>query len=273
MMDDDASKEAYWKLGSILKGMGKVCIAYSGGVDSNLLIHAAVKVLGPENVLAATAVSGTYTKSELEHTKNVTGRLGTEHMIVYTNELDDPHFRSNPPDRCYICRGAFFSKLVPQAAERGFKIICDGANIDDISDHRPGRKAAKEAGVRSPLIEAGIDKEAVRAISRELGIEGWDRPSSPCLASRVPYGDEITEDKLRMIEEAESFLASLGFKGARVRHHGTIARIEVPLEMMEKLIEKGLRDDISPHLKKLGFTYICLDLGGYRMGSLNEPLE
>lgn len=272
MSSKDPPMEAYERLQAILKELNRVCIAYSGGVDSNLLLHAAVRTIGPVNVLAATAVSGTYTASELDHARKVASSLGVEHIILNTNELEDPLFRSNPPDRCYICRGTFLSKLVPIAIEKGFPVVCDGSNLDDLSDHRPGRKAAMEAGVRSPLIEAGIDKENVRSISKELRIEGWDRPSSPCLASRVPYGEEITLEKLRVIEKGESFLAELGFRGARVRHHGHIARIEVRPELITKASDLKAREKLVSKMKELGFKYICLDLEGYRTGSLNETL-
>jgi uncharacterized protein len=260
------------KLNSYIKSCGKVMVAYSGGIDSSFVLKLCVDAIGRENVLAVTGASETFTDVELAGAKKFAKSVGVEHVIVTTREIDNPDFRSNPPLRCYHCKKEFYTKLAEVAKKRGYKYIFDGSNKDDTSDYRPGRKAAKEIGIISPLIKFGIDKAELRTLARKMGIRIWDKPSNPCLASRVPYGEEITEEKLGMIYKAETFLRNNGFKNVRVRHHGKLARIEVPEKEISKLIKEPLRSRIIKELNKIGFTWVSLDMKGYRTGSLNEIL-
>ncbi len=251
--------------------MRSVLVAFSGGVDSAFLLKVAADSLG-RNVLAVTAVSPTYPQEEHDRACALARALGVRHISIFTDELADPTFASNPPNRCYHCKKALFGKLREIAARENLRVIVDASNADDLSDYRPGRKAAEEAGIRSPLVEAGLVKAEIRLLSKEMGLETWDKPSAACLASRLPYGERITPEKLRRIDAAEKILRELGFKQVRVRSHGDLARIEVESEALPKLASPGTRDHVAAELKKLGFTYVTLDLLGYRTGSLNEAL-
>ncbi|MBU4561027.1 ATP-dependent sacrificial sulfur transferase LarE [bacterium] len=259
------------KLKKILSNMESVLFAYSGGVDSTLLLKMAKDTLG-ERVLAVTADSLTYPSSEFKAAKEMTERLKVGHIIIKTKELSDPNFFYNPLNRCYWCKKELFSQLSTIAKKNGMNYILDGTNYDDRRDFRPGRRAAREFGVRSPLAEARLTKREIRQLSKELDLSTWDKPAFACLASRFPYGTKITRENLKKIDEAERFLCGLGIKGSlRVRHHGSIARIEVPKENLSKLLK--LRDKIASKFKELGYTYVTLDLEGYRTGSMNEPVR
>lgn len=246
---------------------------FSGGTDSTLLLKVCADTLGAKHVLAVTAVSESYTGAELESTRELATAMGVEHVVLPTAELSNPEFRANPADRCYHCKKELFAKAKTLAAERGFAVIFDGSNLDDLDDYRPGRRAAKEAGAVSPLLETGLTKADVRQLAKELGLSNWNAPANPCLASRVPYGGEITERKLRAIEQAEAFVKQLGFPVVRVRHHGDTARIEVPPQDIPRLATENVRGQLDAQLKLLGFTWVALDLRGYRTGSLNEALR
>jgi len=270
-MQASSSKTKTEQLKEIIRQLGSALVAYSGGADSTLLLKLCWDVLG-DRTLAVIAASETYPSKEIEEAKTTAELLGAPYEIISTEELRDENFASNPPNRCYFCKTELFSKLRRMAHERGLEHVVDGSNLDDLDDHRPGRQAAKELGVRSPLIEAGLTKDDVRAISRDLGLPTWNKPSYACLSSRFPYGDRITIHKLTQVDRAEQLLKGLGFAQVRVRHHGAIARIEVPSENLPKLLTDGVPDVVVKELKQIGFTYVTVDLQGYRTGSMNDTL-
>ena len=261
------------KLKDILTKMARVVVAFSGGVDSSFLLRMAKDVLSDENVLAVTAVSETYTGSELRQAKRFAKDLGVAHKIIYTNELKDKNFTKNPANRCYYCKKELFKELDRIKKEKGFNYVLDASNTDDIKDYRPGSKAKKEFGVRSPLVEARFSKEDIRKFSRRLKLNTADMPSMACLASRFPYGEKIDKKSLRRIERAEDFIKSQGVSQVRVRCHNNIARIEVEKQSIKKFVNSKFCDKIAKRLRQLGFKYIALDLEGYRTGSLNEALK
>jgi uncharacterized protein len=250
--------------------MHTVLVAYSGGVDSTFLLDVAVEVLG-KGVTAVTALSPTYPASDLESARRGALRLGVRHLTISTRELDAPGFRSNPPDRCYHCKRELFTRLIAIAREEGIAWVADGSTESDLADFRPGSKAARELGIRSPLLEAGLDKPAVRRLSRDRGLETWDRPAMACLASRFPYGQSIGLEALTQLSAAEESLRSLGFRQVRVRHHGRLASVEVGREQMEELF--AVRDEVVDRLQAIGYVWVSLDLRGYRSGSMNEALS
>lgn len=259
------------KLKEILKNMGNMLIAYSGGVDSTLLLSVAKDVLG-ENVFAVTSRSGIHPEKEHKFAVKMAKKLKVKHLTITTDELYNPSFTANPVNRCYYCKKELFTKLQKIAATKNIKWISDGTNYDDRNDFRPGMLALKELSIRSPLKEARLTKEEIRHLSKRFKLPTWNKPPLACLVSRIPYGDKITIQKLKMINEAENYLCNLGMKQVRVRHHGDIARIEVLPIDIPKLILQKTREKILKKFKKLGYKYITLDLQGYRSGSMNEGI-
>ena len=251
--------------------MKHAVLAYSGGVDSSLLLRATAEIMGPR-LIAVTAVSETYPPGELEAAKELARTLGVTHRVIHTEELASEEFILNSPERCYFCKKELYGKLKKMAEAEGISCILDGSNTDDLDDFRPGRKAAEEFSVRSPLVESGLSKSDVRELARFLNLPVWDKPSLACLSSRIPYGTRITPDILKTVQTAEDHLRELGFRQVRVRHHGTIARIEIEREDFQRLLSDEAVLKITAALKGLGYTYVCLDLEGYRTGSLNAGL-
>jgi uncharacterized protein len=265
-------QEKYDHLRSIVSQAGSAIIAFSGGVDSTFLLKVCLDMVG-EKALAITARSATFPKRELQEAKALAERIGALHLIIDTEELAAPGFSNNPPHRCFLCKSELYSRLKQIAKDRRIPLVFDGSNADDVEDFRPGRKAARQLGVRSPLEEAGLGKEEVRTLSKMLDLPTWDKPSFACLSSRFPYHTKITESALRQVEDAEDFLWNLGMREFRVRHHDTIARIELGEKELSLFLEGGRRNEIVLHLKSLGYKYVTLDLEGYRPGSMNETLS
>lgn len=260
--------EKHRQLCAIITEMGSCLIAFSGGADSTLLYALAVGLLG-DNALAVTATSSTYPERELQESVEYARMLGGRHMVISSEELDIPEFRANPFNRCYYCKHELFGKLRLIADQEGIAWLLDGSNIDDRSDHRPGKVAAGELGVRSPLEEAGFTKDDIRVLSRIMGLPTWDKPAFACLSSRFPYGTEITEERVKQVGFAEDALRTLGFKTLRVRYHDSVARLELGEEEFV-LATSSLRQELIDIIKKAGFTYVALDLQGYRTGAMNE---
>lgn len=258
-------------LAESLLAMESVMVAFSGGVDSTFLLKMCCDAMG-EKVLAVTADSPIHPAQEVEHAVKVAESLRVKHVVVRTSELRNPRFTSNSPDRCYHCKKALFQAMKEIAAANGILNIVEGSNVDDLEDYRPGARAADEVGVRRPLLEAGLTKAEIRAVSKEMGLASWNKPALACLASRIPYGSPITPQALASIDAAEAFIQSLGITQVRVRHYGRLARIEVEPHDIEKLAGETNRRRIVSHLKGLGYRHVALDLAGYRMGSLNEEV-
>ncbi len=262
--------EKYDKLKNLLQEMKSVVVAFSGGVDSTFLLRVARDVLGVDNVLALTATSPTYPEFEFEQSCELAAGMGVRQLVVESDELKIPGFAQNDRRRCYHCKKELFSICRDKAAELGFAFILDGSNTDDLGDYRPGRDAAAELAVRSPLLEAGLSKDDIRTLSRQLGLPTWNKQPFACLSSRFPYGTEITAERLAQLDRCETFLRLNGFVNYRVRYHGETARIEVAPEDIPRLAEPPLRDAVVREFKAAGFTYVALDLQGYRTGSMNE---
>lgn len=255
-----------------LQALGSVVVAYSGGVDSALALKLAVLTLGRDAVLAVTGRSPSVSPVELESAETLAREIGARHEWLDTREFEDPNYLSNPGNRCYFCKTELYAQLTALARNRAIAAVINGVNADDLGDYRPGLQAAGEHGVHAPLAEAGITKADVRELAQRLGLSAHDKPASPCLSSRVQYGEEITPEKLRRIDAAEQFVRRLGFRECRVRHHGNLARLEVPIVELTRVMETDVREQIERELRRLGYVYVTVDLRGLRSGSLNDVL-
>lgn len=271
-MTNPTLQDKYERMQAILRALERVAVAFSAGVDSTLVLKVAIDTLGVENVVAVTGRSDSLAAAELAQSKALAESLGAEHVVIDTDEFDNPNYVSNPTNRCYFCKTTLYEHLDRFMAERGLKAAVNGINIDDYGDFRPGIQAAREHNVRCPAAEAGLTKSDVRELSRQLVLPTYDKPASPCLSSRVQYGESITPEKLRMIERGEAFLHELGVRECRVRHHNDLARIEVPAHLIESMSEPATRRRIDEFFRGLGYAYVTLDLRGFRSGSMNEVI-
>ncbi len=267
----DELHEKYQTLQKNLQACGRIAVAFSGGVDSTFLLKAAHDALG-DGAIAVTARSCSFPKRELREAQAFCKAEGVRQLVIESEEMEIAGFRHNPKNRCYLCKRALFEKMTAAAAELGITVIAEGSNVDDEGDYRPGLIAIRELGVKSPLREAGMTKAEIRALSRELGLPTWDKQSFACLSSRFVYGEEITPEKLGMVDQAEQLLLDLGFRQVRVRIHGTIARIELQPEEMDRFLEENRKHRLAEQFHGLGFTYVTLDLDGYKTGSMNKTL-
>lgn len=263
------NNEKYINLINYLKELGRVVLAFSGGVDSTFLLKAAREALG-DNMKAVTILSPYIPKWEVEEAKQLANELGVDYEIIEVPIIEE--IRNNPENRCYLCKKAVFSMIHNIAKTQGYNYVIDGTNLDDMGDYRPGLKALKELNVKSPLLECKLTKADIRGLSKELGLKTWDKPSYACLLTRIPYGDELKVEDFEKIEEAEKYMMKIGFRAVRVRCHGDLARVEVDRKDRSRLFDEKLIDDISNKLKEIGFKYVTLDMQGYRVGSLNEVM-
>jgi uncharacterized protein len=265
-------EERLERLRGIFRPMRSVLVAFSGGVDSTFVLKVAHDTIG-DRVIALTTTSPTMPDDDRRTALEMAAAIGARHLVIESNELEIPGYAANPIDRCYLCKGNLFAVCAAKAGELGIDEIVDGLNLDDLRDYRPGIRAATERRVRHPLVEAELTKADVRELSRALGLPTWDRPASPCLSSRFPYGSRITPEGLRQVEEGERVLHRMGFRVARVRHHGEIARLEVESGEVQRLLSEPVRAEVDRELKRLGFRFVTVDLKGFRSGSLNEGLK
>ena len=270
MPDSIAADEKEQRLVELLRACESVLVSFSGGVDSTYLLKIAHDTLGAKAV-AATGLSQTYAAEEMEDARQIAADIGAKHLFVDTAELTDPRYADNTHQRCFFCKTELYSRLAAAARDNGLSFVVDGSNADDLDDFRPGLRAARDLGVRSPLQEVGLTKNDVRALSQRLNLRTWDKPAVACLSSRFEYGDPITVEKLRLVAAAESAIRSLGFRGFRVRHHDTIARIELPSDQFTAAVERA--DEIVDKVRGAGYRHVVLDLAGYRTGSMNEVLH
>ena len=262
-------QQKYEKLKTLFEEMGSVVVAYSGGVDSALVLAVAQDVL-KDGVLAVTGNSPSLARRELTAAQELAQKIGADHKVINTGEMDSENYTANPADRCYYCKFELYTRLREVADDHGLNIIVNGTNLDDLGDHRPGLHSAREAEVRSPLCEAGMTKQDVRDLARQMNLPVWDKPAMPCLSSRIPYGQMVTQEKLGMIEQAEDFLISLGFRQMRVRHLGDSARVELAVEDLPRFQNENLEPQVRRRLKEIGFKELSVDPEGFRSGRLNE---
>ncbi|PKN53160.1 MAG: TIGR00268 family protein [Deltaproteobacteria bacterium HGW-Deltaproteobacteria-13] len=265
-------QEKLENLKRLLEQMNSLAVAYSGGVDSTFLLKVAHDVLH-DRVIAVTATSATYPERELKEAEAFALNVGIRHIIIHSEELDIEGFAGNPTNRCYLCKKELFSRIREVAGQNGIQYVAEGSNIDDLGDYRPGMQAIKELNIVSPLKEAQLSKDDIRELSKQMGLPTWDKPAFACLSSRFPYGQQITPEKLAMVDRAEQYLLDLGFRQVRVRHHGDIARIEVSATERKRFFDVELMEKIHAKFKDIGFAYTALDLQGYRTGSMNEVID
>lgn len=265
-------QEKYSDLREYIKGLGSVAVAFSSGVDSTFLLKVCHDVLG-DKAVAVTARSCSFPERELSEAIAFTKANGIPHRVVDSEELEIEGFCENPVNRCYLCKHELFSRMKEIAEKEGLREVAEGSNMDDMGDYRPGLEAIRELGVKSPLRHAGLTKDEIRRLSKELGLPTWEKQSFACLSSRFPYGESITAEKLKMVDQAEQMLLDLGFRQVRVRHHDPLARIEISEDQFPKIMEKDIRDRIFNRFREIGFTYVTLDIAGYRTGSMNETLK
>lgn len=262
------------RMKAILRDLEKVAVAFSAGVDSTFVLGVAIDVLGADRVLAVTGKSDSLASDEYEATCELARRFGVEHVVIETNEIDNPNYASNPTNRCYFCKSTLYEQIGPVIEPRGIRHVVNGTNADDLGDYRPGLQAAAEHDVRAPAAEAGLTKQDVRDLSARMGLPTFDKPAMPCLSSRIPYGEPVTSEKLRMIEQGEAYLRKeLGIGDCRVRHHGALARIEVPPDQIERLASPAVRAELDRHFRSIGYQYVSVDLRGFRSGALNEVIQ
>ncbi|MCR5321543.1 MAG: ATP-dependent sacrificial sulfur transferase LarE [Lachnospiraceae bacterium] len=265
-------QEKLTRLEEYIRGLGSLAVGFSGGVDSSLLLVVAANVLG-DKAMAITGVDASIPERELKEAKEFCKEREIRHIICKVNPMKEESYRHNSPDRCYFCKHGIFTEIKKIAAENGIEYVAEGSNMDDLGDYRPGLKAVEELSVKNPLREAGLTKQDIREISKALGLPTWSKPAYACLASRFVYGEEITEEKLRMLDQAEQFLIEQGFLEERVRIHGNIARIEVPAKDIERLASEEIREAVYEKFKALGFMFVTIDMKGYKMGSMNATLQ
>ena len=271
MSPHDESRDPLERLRGVVRELGSVLVAYSGGLDSAFVLAVAHQVLGPERCVALTAVSPSLPEREKQDAVRIASQIGARHELHESHEIHDPRYAANPADRCFHCKTELYSITSRRVQELGFAAVVNGTNLDDLGDYRPGLEAASRAGVRSPLVDAGLHKAEVRALAKQLGLAFWDKPAAACLSSRIPHGTEVTPERLSQIERLEDALHALGLRQVRVRYHGEVARIEVAREQLEQAFAE--RDAIDRAGKAAGFTFVALDLAGYKTGSLNQLLR